>query len=70
MLRDYEPKDWTTDHFRLAEDAKGNPRWSVRPLLSFPCCVCKHGNKEQTEDPCYHCGHNVNSTAEKDSQQL
>lgn len=63
MLRDYEPKDWTTDQFNLNTDAEGNPRWVVRPYLDFPCCVCKHGDKEQNDDPCYRCGHNQNSAA-------
>lgn len=62
-LRDYEPPDWTSDQFSLAEDAQGNPRWLVRPMLCFPCCVCKHGEKDQEEDPCHRCGHNVNSAA-------
>ena len=29
--------------------------------FAFPCCVCKHGMKPDTETPCSVCGHNVNA---------
>lgn len=65
MLRDYEPKNWTTDQFSLNEDAQGYPVWVARPYLDFPCCICKHGNKDQNDEPCSYCGHNQNSAASR-----
>jgi hypothetical protein len=58
MLRDFEPHDWKTDYFELPDTFV-----KFDATLSFPCCCCKHSAKEQTDDPCYRCGHNANSAA-------
>ena len=64
MLRDYEPGDWTTDQFKLSENAEGTVK-PLAPLLAFPCCVCVYGAQDQDADPCCRCGHNVNSSASR-----
>jgi len=38
------------DHFEY--------RKPVQAGLVFPCCVCVHGPKKDTDDPCADCKHN------------
>jgi hypothetical protein len=49
-------RDWSCDNdkFEPADDCRGLSR------LHFPCCVCKHRDKTDRDDPCSKCGHNLN----------
>lgn len=43
------------DKFELDEPKGG---------LSFPCCVCKHRNGTDRDEPCRHCDHNLGAVAD------
>jgi hypothetical protein len=55
-------KDWSCDHDKFElHDVLGGPF-----EMSFPCCVCKHRFKVDTEEPCRSCGHNMNAVLRDD----
>jgi len=54
-LEDYVVK---YDKFELHESG------TIGLELSFPCCHCQHRHKQETQEPCRSCGHNVNAKNE------
>jgi len=41
------------DRFKLDE--------KTEIIFSFPCCNCAHRIKDQNEEPCRSCDHNINA---------
>jgi hypothetical protein len=37
---------------------------STGNTFDFPCCVCANNRKDESEEPCRTCDHNVNAEAE------
>jgi len=38
---------------------------STGNTFDFPCCVCKNNRKDDSEEPCRTCDHNVNAEREE-----
>ena len=52
-IEDYAVAD---DHFEPLTEA-GSVYFNGD--FAFPCCVCIHNDKQETQHPCDKCGHNV-----------
>jgi hypothetical protein len=58
-LSDYIVRD---DKFELDQSGP------ARSDLCFPCNICEHNMKSDSEQPCIHCGHNLNYRPEAIAQ--